>query len=44
MGIELEKIIKYLGEPLKKSGHNLIWKCPYCEDKSKNNLIYSTEK
>lgn len=42
--IELEKIIEKLGQPLKKSGNNLIWQCPYCEDKSKNNLIYSKDK
>ena len=44
MSIELEKIINYLGQPHKKSGNNLIWKCPYCIDKSQNNLIYSKDK
>lgn len=44
MSIELEKIINYLGQPIKQSGNNLIWKCPYCIDKSQNNLIYSKDK
>ena len=44
MTIQLENIISYLGQPLKKCGDELIWKCPYCEDKSQNNLTYNIKK
>lgn len=42
--VNLEKIIDKLGQPLKRSGQNLIWECPYCLDKSQNNLIYNIDK
>jgi len=44
MTIELEQIINHLGQPIKQCGDELIWKCPYCEDKSQNNLIYNKVK
>ena len=42
--LEIEKIIKYLGQPLKKCGNELIWQCPYCKDRGKDNLKYNTVK
>ena len=34
----IDSIIKYLGQPLKKCGKELIWQCPICMDKGKDNL------
>lgn len=40
----IDSIIKYLGQPLKKCGKELIWQCPICMDKGKDNLKYNIVK
>lgn len=40
----IDSIIKYLGQPLKKCGNELIWQCPICMDKGKDNLKYNIAK
>lgn len=40
----IDSIIKYLGQPLKKCGKELIWQCPICMDKGKDNLKYNIAK
>lgn len=40
----IDSIIKYLGQPLKKCGNELIWQCPVCMDKGKDNLKYNIAK
>jgi len=42
--ISLEEIINILGNPINKIGSELVWQCPYCMDKSKNNLMLNQIK
>lgn len=42
--INLEEIINVLGNPINKIGSELVWQCPYCMDKSKNNLMFNQIK
>lgn len=42
--IDLNSIVSILGPPLKKIGSEYMWQCPYCVDKSKNNLMYNSKK
>lgn len=44
MGITLNDITDYLGEPRTKIGRELIWQCPYCLDEHKDNLHYNPDK
>lgn len=39
-----DNIIRHLGEPLKQQGNELIWQCPICMDRGKDNLKYNTAK
>lgn len=42
--IDLNTIEQFLGPHSKKTGSEYIWQCPYCNDKSKNNLMYNPKK
>lgn len=42
--INKTEIIKFLGEPRKRIGAELIWRCPYCVDKHGDNLHYNEKK
>ena len=42
--IDLNILIKYLGNPTKKLGDEYIWQCPYCMDSHKDNLKYNEKK
>ncbi len=42
--IEINNLIEYLGQPLKKCGNELIWQCPICMDRGKDNLKYNIAK
>ena len=30
--INIDTLIKFLGEPEKQLGNEYIWQCPYCKD------------
>lgn len=42
--LEINNLIEYLGQPLKKCGNELIWQCPICMDRGKDNLKYNIAK
>lgn len=42
--LTLEQIENHLGQAGKKSGNQYIWQCPYCMDKSRNNLTFNPSK
>lgn len=42
--LTLENVITYLGQPHKKCNHELIWQCPICKDRGKDNLKYNIDK
>ena len=42
--ITLEDVIEYLGQPRTKIGREMIWQCPYCLDKSADNMHYNPDK
>lgn len=44
MELTLKDIQEYLGQPRTKIGTELIWQCPICMDKSKDNLHYNPNK
>lgn len=44
MELTLNDIIDHLGQPRTKIGTELIWQCPICMDKSKDNLHYNPNK
>ena len=44
MGLTLNDITDHLGQPRTKIGTELIWQCPICMDKSKDNLHYNPNK
>ena len=44
MELTLNDIQEYLGQPRTKIGTELIWQCPICMDKSKDNLHYNPNK
>lgn len=44
MELTLDDIIEHLGQPRTKIGGELIWQCPICMDKSKDNLHYNEKK
>ena len=44
MELTLNDITDHLGQPRTKIGTELIWQCPICMDKSKDNLHYNPTK
>ena len=44
MELTLNDITEHLGQPRTKIGTELIWQCPICMDKSKDNLHYNPNK
>lgn len=44
MELTLNDITDHLGQPCTKIGTELIWQCPICMDKSKDNLHYNPNK
>ena len=44
MELTLNDIQEYLGQPRTRIGTELIWQCPICMDKSKDNLHYNPNK
>ena len=44
MELTLNDITDHLGQPRAKIGTELIWQCPICMDKSKDNLHYNPNK
>ena len=42
--ITLEDVIEYLGQPRTKIGGEYIWQCPYCLDKSADNMHFNDKK
>lgn len=44
MELTLNDITDHLGQPRTKIGTELIWQCPICMDKSKDNLHYNPNK
>ncbi len=42
--INIDTLIKFLGEPEKQLGNEYIWQCPYCKDSSRDNLKFNTTK
>ncbi len=44
MELTLNDIIDHIGQPRTKIGTELIWQCPYCLDKSADNLHYNEKK
>ncbi len=44
MELSEKKIIKRLGEPERRVGKELQWKCPYCKDSHKDNLKFNLDK
>ena len=44
MELALNDITDHLGQPRTKIGTELIWQCPICMDKSKDNLHYNPNK
>jgi hypothetical protein len=44
MELTLNDITDHLGQPRTKIGTELIWQCPICMDKSKDNLHYNQNK
>lgn len=42
--ITLDDIIDYVGQPTKKQSGEIIFGCPICQDKGKNNLKYNLQK
>ena len=42
--LRLDDLILVLGTPEKQVGNEVFWQCPYCKDKSKNNLMYNLAK
>lgn len=41
---DIDKIIRYLGQPEKKIGNELIWQCPICQDTHRDNLKLNVQK
>ena len=42
--ITLDLLINHFGQPTKKINNEHCWQCPYCEDSSKDNLMYNEQK
>lgn len=42
--ITLDDIIEHIGQPAKKQSGELLWQCPYCMDKGRDNLKYNLQK
>lgn len=42
--ITLDDIIEHIGQPAKKQSGELLWQCPYCLDKGRDNLKYNLQK
>src|SRR5574344_1207449 len=44
MELTEQMVINHLGQPVKKQGNELVFQCPICMDKGKDNLKYNTAK
>lgn len=42
--ITLDDIIDYVGQPTKKQSGEMLFQCPYCMDKGRDNLKYNLQK
>lgn len=44
MNFTLQDIIDIAGQPSKESGGHTHWQCPYCQDRGKDNLVFTAKK